>query len=274
VALARYLHALYGTAKLHITYVGRCPGASDESIDARMAPEELFALFRERDIVVEEQPPVFDSVIPPNRRRHFSQSGGIPSVESLWSSGAGHTLVEISGEELPIELAQLLLTDAPLLVNAAPALGCVCSGRTAEYDVEEGRALLSSLEPPRSATPIVDTRVAVTLELPLQSPQLATAAPAKEPREAKEVKASTPVSAPPRAALRRPSSGRESYLRSRCRITPISNRFTSTRPDRRCLRFRPLPLHRRMPLAPTCLLPLGLTRRQPRTTRPSPWLER
>ena len=177
VALARYLRALYGAARLHITYVGRCPGASDESIDARMEPEELFALFRERHIVIEDQPPVFDSVIPPDRRRHFSQAGGVPSVESLWSSGSGRTLVEITGQELPIELAQLLLSDAPLLVNAAPALGCVCSGRTADLDVEEGRALLASLEPPRSATPIIDTRVVVSLELALQSPHATDATP-------------------------------------------------------------------------------------------------
>src|SRR5256885_9228305 len=45
VVLARYLRAAYGPRKLRITYVGRCPGAADESIDARLTPEELLAIF-------------------------------------------------------------------------------------------------------------------------------------------------------------------------------------------------------------------------------------
>jgi iron only hydrogenase large subunit len=177
VAIARYLRALYGGAHLHITYVGRCPGANDESIDARMAPEDLFGLFRDHDVAVDDQPLVFDSVIPPDRRRYESLPGGVPSVDALWSSGGGRSLVEIVGDELSIELAQLLLSEAPILVDAAPALGCVCSGRTLDYDVAEGRALLASLEPPRSATPIIDTRVAVALEVPLQSPTTEPARP-------------------------------------------------------------------------------------------------
>lgn len=170
VALARYLRSLYGAAQLHITYIGRCPGAGDESIDARMVPEDLFELFREQHIVVEDQPDVFDSVIPPDRRRYFSQAGGVPTVDKLWSSGGARTLVEIAGDDLAIELAQLLLADAPVLVDLAPALGCVCGGRSGEHDVASGRALLASLEPPRASTPVVDTNVAVVLEVPLQSP--------------------------------------------------------------------------------------------------------
>jgi Iron only hydrogenase large subunit, C-terminal domain len=170
VALARYLRSLYGAAQLHITYIGRCPGAGDESIDVRMVPEDLFELFREQHIVVEDQPDVFDSVIPPDRRRYFSQPGGIPTVDKLWSSGGARTLVEIAGDDLAIELAQLLLADAPVLVDLAPALGCVCSGRSGEHDVASGRALLASLEPPRASTPVVDTNVAVVLEVPLHSP--------------------------------------------------------------------------------------------------------
>ena len=170
VALARYLRALYGAAQLHITYIGRCPGANDESIDARMVPEDLFELFREQNIVVEHQPAVFDSVIPPDRRRYFSQPGGVPTADKLWSSGGARTLVEVSGDDLSIELAQILLSEASVFVDLAPALGCVCSGRTGEHDVAAGRSLLASLEPPRASTPVVDTHVAVVLEVPLQAP--------------------------------------------------------------------------------------------------------
>ena len=170
VALARYLRALYGAAQLHITYIGRCPGANDESIDARMVPEDLFELFREQNIVVEHQPAVFDSVIPPDRRRYFSQPGGVPTADKLWSSGGARTLVEVSGDDLSIELAQILLSEASVFVDLAPALGCVCSGRTAEHDVAAGRSLLASLEPPRASTPVVDTHVPVVLEVPLQAP--------------------------------------------------------------------------------------------------------
>src|SRR5262245_59932507 len=63
VALARYLRVLYGAARLRITYVGRCPGADDDAIDARLTPDELLALFADRHIVLADQPQVFDSVI-------------------------------------------------------------------------------------------------------------------------------------------------------------------------------------------------------------------
>src|SRR5689334_14466527 len=69
VVLARYLRALHGGTKLRITYVGRCPGAADEAIDARLTPEELLAIFADHQVIIEDQPQVFDAVIPPDRRR-------------------------------------------------------------------------------------------------------------------------------------------------------------------------------------------------------------
>src|SRR5437764_4301221 len=68
VVLARYLRSAHSQGKLRITYVGRCPGAADEAIDARLTPEELLAIFADRQISLEAQPDVFDSVIPPDRR--------------------------------------------------------------------------------------------------------------------------------------------------------------------------------------------------------------
>src|SRR5436190_26265 len=88
VVLARYLRSAHSQGKLRITYVGRCPGAADEAIDARLTPEELLAIFADRQISLEAQPDVFDSVIPPDRRRYRSQPGGLPTADMLWSDGA------------------------------------------------------------------------------------------------------------------------------------------------------------------------------------------
>src|SRR5436305_6674271 len=90
VVLARYLRAAQAHGKLRITYVGRCPGAADEAIDARLTPDELLAIFADRAIVLDEQPQVFDSVIPPDRRRFCSQPGGLPTPETLRSAGANN----------------------------------------------------------------------------------------------------------------------------------------------------------------------------------------
>src|SRR5690242_6739167 len=118
VALARYLRSVHVSQKLRITYVGRCPGAVDESIDARLTPEELLAIFSEQAIALDQQPDVFDSVIPPDRRRYRSQPGGLPTLEMLWSGDAkgasgARSLVELFGDELPVELAQHLLAGKP-----------------------------------------------------------------------------------------------------------------------------------------------------------------
>ena len=172
VATARYLRALHAPARLRITYVGRCPSAADESIDARLTPEELLAMFTDRDIVLSEQPRVFDSVIPPDRRRHYSQPGGLPASQmpraaGPQSGGARRTLVELHGEELSVELAQHLLAGQPVLIDAAGKLGCVCSGATAGVDVHEMRAAITALEPPRAPSAVIDESIVVPLEVPL-----------------------------------------------------------------------------------------------------------
>ena len=167
IALARYLRAAQAPAKLRITYVGRCPGAADEAIDARLTPEELLANLGDRQIALEEQPRVFDSVIPPDRRRFRSQPGGLPAPEALWSDGGARSLVEVDGGDLPVELAQVLLSGKPVLVDVASRLGCVCSGATPDGDPRDARARVVALEPPRAQSPVVDERVPVDLDLAL-----------------------------------------------------------------------------------------------------------
>ena len=171
VALARYLRAAYAPRKLRITYVGRCPGAGDEAIDARLTPDELLAIFRDHHIVLDEQPQVFDAVLPPDRRRYRSQPGGLPTPEMLWSSeaaGVARSVVELHGDELPVELAQHLLSGKPVLIDVAPKLGCVCSGAAADVNPVAARARVTALEPPRASSPVVDETIATdaTLALP------------------------------------------------------------------------------------------------------------
>jgi hypothetical protein len=171
VVLARYLRAAYPQAKLRITFVGRCPGAADESIDARLTPEELLAIFADHHIDLPEQPDAFDSVIPPDRRRYRSQPGGLPAPEMLWlanaNGGGARSLVELYGDELPVELAQHLLSGKPVLVDVAAKLGCFCSGATGEADPAQARARVVALEPPRASKPIIDEGVVVDAVLPL-----------------------------------------------------------------------------------------------------------
>ena len=172
VVLARYLRAAHGAGKLRITYVGRCPGAADESIDARLTPEELLAILTDRQIVLDEQPRVYDSVIPPDRRRYRSQPGGVPTPEMLFSATSGNphgarALVELYGDDLPVELAQHLLAGKPVLIDCAPKLGCVCGGATPDIDAAEARSRVVALEPPRASTPIVDEQLIIEASLPL-----------------------------------------------------------------------------------------------------------
>lgn len=190
VAVARYVRAASAPLQTRITYVGACPGATDSSIDVRMTPGAFLELLAERDIVLEEQPRVFESVIPPDRRRYSSQPGGLPAAELLWDGSEARSIAEIEGEDVASEIAQLLLAGRKVLIDVAPRLGCVCSGASAGKQAAEARAAMTAIEPPRASAPVVDERVPVDLDLPLPaaartpvevfavpaSPQLATVA--------------------------------------------------------------------------------------------------
>jgi len=165
VAAARFLR-LNSAGDLRVTYVGRCPAAADDSIDARLTPEELLAQLADRGIDPLSQPEVFESVIPPDRRRHLSVPGGLPSPEELWSHD--RWIVEtMRSNDFASELAELLLARKDTLIDPAPAVGCVCSGAIRGSASSEARATVIALEPPRSTYPIVDERGTLSLELPL-----------------------------------------------------------------------------------------------------------
>ena len=167
VAVARYLQALYGRDRLHLTYVGGCPGARDEAIDAAAMPGEFFSSLAVAGISLTDQPRVFDSVLPPDRRRFYSTAGGVPSAEQLWSVGNGRSLVELDGEDYLIELAQHLLSHECALIDLAPRLGCACSGAATAIPARSARAAVAVIEPPRAASAVIDVTVVVNVLLPI-----------------------------------------------------------------------------------------------------------
>jgi hypothetical protein len=169
VAVARYLRSAYGARVLHITYAGTCPGANDPSIDARLTPSELLALCRERGVSPAAQPQLFESIIPPDRRRSLSMPGGSPSDEALRDLPGGRTLAELSVDDPLAELADRLIAREAVLVDLAPHIGCACSGVGDAVGGRDERRQLIALEPPRSREAVVDALVDVELFLPLPS---------------------------------------------------------------------------------------------------------
>lgn len=153
-ATARYLRRLAGATPLHITYVGGCPGGRDAAIDAQIAPDAFLAALAARDLAPAEQPGVFEDVLPPDRRRFLSLPGGVPAPDALWEVG-GRRLVEIAGPDEATQLADLLLSDDPVLVDLAPGQGCVCSGATGAVPARTARLVVAGLEPPRAMRTVV-----------------------------------------------------------------------------------------------------------------------
>ncbi len=184
VACARYLRALYGYNRVRITYIGACPGAHDPAIDARLTPVQFLGVLVQLDIDLHAQPDVFESVLPPDRRRHRSVPGGAPTSEMLATEGNAHTLEEIITDDWKTELAQRLLFRDRALFDVAPSLGCHCAGARPGVAPEAARPSVVALEPPRASSDVIDPNVAVDVDRAL--PVFPT-----RPREVRDV---TPVS--------------------------------------------------------------------------------
>ena len=167
VATARYLRTVYGDHGVHITYIGGCPGADDSSIDARLTPDAFLADLAENGIALTEQPLVFDSIVPPDRRRWCSLPGGSPSAEVLWSEADARPLIEIERDDASTQLAQHIIGREHVLLDLAPALGCMCSGAISSIPARSARVAVTALEPPRSLGPVVDPAVVVSLDAPV-----------------------------------------------------------------------------------------------------------
>ena len=176
VAVARYVRAVYGDQAVHVTYIGSCPAADDPAIDASLTPDAFFADIAEHGIALSEQPLVFDSIVPPDRRRWCSAPGGVPSPEVLWNEADGRTLVEIDRDDAPTDIAQQIITREHVLIDLAPGFGCVCSGAVPPLAPRSARVAVTALEPPRAFAPVIDPATVVSLDAPVRPPaQSATA---------------------------------------------------------------------------------------------------
>jgi hypothetical protein len=207
VACARYLRALYGYNRVRITYIGACPGAHDPAIDARLTSMQFLGVLTQLDINLQELPDVFESVIPPDRRRHRSIPGGTPTLEILASEGGGRTLEEIIDDDWKTELAQRLLLRERALFDVAPSLGCHCAGARPGVSPAAARPSVVALEPPRASSDVVDLNVAVDVDrtLPVIVPRLreVPAIPvvaASPPDERRREIAAAPLATPPTPA--------------------------------------------------------------------------
>jgi hypothetical protein len=166
VATARYLRAVYGEHGVHLTYIGSCPSAADPVFDARLTPDAFLADLAEHGIALSEQPLVFDSIVPPDRRRWCSLPGGVPSPEMLGSDADARTLVEIERNDVSTDLVQHIITREHVLLDLAPSLGCACSGAIGSLAARSARAAVAALEPPRAPGPVIDPTVVVSLDVP------------------------------------------------------------------------------------------------------------
>lgn len=155
VAAARYARNAFLPRSVRITYVGACPGARSAPIDESYLPDEFLQLLLDRDIIAAEMPTVFDSVLPPDRRRFVSLPGGCPTQEALWQTTEGRMLREVTQPTFAADLAQTLVWREHVIIDVAPSLGCACAGGYSRLGVRCGRVAVMAVEPPRAPHPVV-----------------------------------------------------------------------------------------------------------------------
>lgn len=167
VATARYLRALDPHVPMRISMIGGCPSGRDAAIDTRIDAHDFLRLLVNRGISLTRQPAVFDSVIPPDRRRFFSLPGGCPAPKALETRAPDRRLVTITDDAFSTELAELLLGGENVLVDLSPRLGCTCCGgpATGDHWGPSGREEIIQLEPPRALSPILDLDVEVPVDV-------------------------------------------------------------------------------------------------------------
>ena len=166
IATAQYVRALFEPSRPQITFVGTCPSGANPPIDVWMSPPEFLTWLEARGIHCHEQPTEFDSVIPADRRRFFSEPGGIPSRHALRQSGGGIDLVELRDDDVIVDLAQQLLQKGRALIDVALPLDCACSGRVAGVGADAARPRVREMEPPRALSPVVDHSQRLALDAP------------------------------------------------------------------------------------------------------------
>lgn len=242
VAAARYVRALHDGAPVTVTYLGACGGALAPDIDARLTPRDFLAAVAQRGIVLGDLPRVFDSVLPPDRRRHFSLPGGLPAAAHLEALATPRRLACLTSADYAAEVAQHLLAGEPVMVDVAPRLGCACTGAGGGTPHDRARDTVASLEPPRAHAPVLDHDVAIALDATLPSapaPAREDAAPPPRPAPARGRGAPapaprplthTPPGASPRFAGGEPTTGGS---RRRSSVTGFFRGYTTDVPRTR-----------------------------------------
>ncbi|HJQ20347.1 MAG TPA: hypothetical protein VJ867_08375 [Gemmatimonadaceae bacterium] len=165
VAAARYLRRLYGGSALRITYAGDCPVPETDAIDSLLSSASLLVMLGERGVTPASQPMEFDSVLPPDRRRHYSEAGGIPCLDALRDLHPCD-VIELTGGDVEVDIAQNLLADHRALIDVAIALGCRCSGVVDGVDAARARREVREHEPPRSRAPVLEHDFHVDIRAP------------------------------------------------------------------------------------------------------------
>jgi hypothetical protein len=193
VATARYLRSAYEGQTLHITYVGACPGAADDSIDACWLPAELLEAFVERGIVLSAQPKSFEALVPLDRRRFYSLPGGTPTHDHVQRSSR-RALIELAGDDVVLELTQQLIERTPALLDLAVPLGCACAGSGEHALRGKPRPALLLLEPPRARQKVLDPSLRIEVT---QSLSEACALQAIAAERSAEMDVQAPPDAPP-----------------------------------------------------------------------------
>ncbi len=231
VAAARYARQAFAPRNLNITYVGACPGARDSSIDERCVPDELLRSLAEHDISIADMPTVFDSVLPPDRRRFVSLPGGCPTQEALWQASDGRMLREVTQPTFSTDLAQTLVWREHVMVDVAPSLGCACAGSCSRLGARSGRVAVMAVEPPRATQPVVNFKPDYAAP-PMQAPVPAEIGNGDTPRAAapRPHDGAEPVA--PAVLERAPEATGAALSRARTRVratTPLPRAYLAKR---------------------------------------------
>ena len=155
IALGRHLRSAFAPNVVTLTYAGGCPAGVDAVFDAWITPEELFTRLDRRGLSLGAQPTAFDAVLSPDRRRYWSEPGGVPHAQMLARNGVD--VRTLSGDDVVPELADVLLSQRRVLVDIALSVRCACSGAAHPEHGEAGRRRLAELEPPRALSPVIET---------------------------------------------------------------------------------------------------------------------
>ena len=181
VATALYLRAKFAQREVRLVFAGACPAGAHATIDEWLTPMDLYTMLSSKGVDPRTQPTEFDSVLPPDRRRYYSEPGGMPSRRRLLEGNDRVNLVELGGGDLIVEIAQQLLRPGRSLVDVAASHGCTCAGAAGLAGLEYARARVQEREPPPAMAPVIDDDVTLPIGITTVRPKESPSAEAAEP---------------------------------------------------------------------------------------------